>query len=363
MKKSGFTLVELLVVIAIIGVLIALLLPAVQAAREAARRMQCSNHLKQLGLAMHNYHDTHEAFPARAHMYLPYAGDHRANLWPSVAPFFEMAPLLLATCNSNITADRISNNPNIPEMRGMIIGPLACPSDNWCFEAAADQIARSNYRVSTGDWPARFGGSASEVSAFDADPGSTNRGFVAATKEVWNTFGSITDGSSNTIAVSERVGPARVGMVKQGIYQGYTGVFSGEDLQNPGECLKTKGLEGQYITTGTKNDSQSGYNWLNGITAATTFATILPPNAPSCSVAYNARLMLTATSNHPGGVSVNFCDGSVRFVSETIDTGDLTRSPAGTSPGDTASGTPTGASNYGVWGAIGTINGGENKSL
>src|SRR3954467_12331462 len=110
MVRNGFTLVELLVVIAIIGVLVALLLPAVQAARESARRIQCSNKLKQLGLALHNYHDTFQVFPPQS---LPAHGSTSAWGWgPMVFPFIELKPLY----------DSIQPNSGMPP--GSFVGTL-----------------------------------------------------------------------------------------------------------------------------------------------------------------------------------------------------------------------------------------------
>ncbi len=126
-RRSGFTLVELLVVIAIIGILIALLLPAVQAAREAARRSQCSNNLKQQALALQNYHDTQKCFPSGA--INPWGGINPGNGWLinwaiAILPYIEQAPLH-AQYNMNLSNADAANKPVVQA----IVPPYTCPSD------------------------------------------------------------------------------------------------------------------------------------------------------------------------------------------------------------------------------------------
>jgi len=149
--RVGFTLVELLVVIAIIGILVALLLPAVQAAREAARRTQCTNNLKQLGLALHNYHDTYKSFPARgvfgaANTGPPMRAYHHTWI-EAILPFIEQQPLY----------DSVNHNAPVwgQPIVGTAVPAILCPSDSTAPDSPAQSknIAWTNYAVPTAwDW-------------------------------------------------------------------------------------------------------------------------------------------------------------------------------------------------------------------
>ena len=155
-QRQGFTLVELLVVIAIIGILVALLLPAVQAAREAARRMQCTNNLKQLGLAVHNFHDTFRTFPSASRQ--PQFKDNEVNDWVNgrdrwgylcvLLPYIEQQALY----NELVTNQLGVNRPwtGMPLTRTKVAGFL-CPSDSG-GNTKGDTLARNSYHCNRGDF-------------------------------------------------------------------------------------------------------------------------------------------------------------------------------------------------------------------
>jgi prepilin-type N-terminal cleavage/methylation domain-containing protein len=211
--KSAFTLVELLVVIAIISVLIGLLLPAVQAARSAAQRMQCSNHMKQLGLALHNHHDIKNAFPAGAHNYG--GSSTRKGQKIGILPFIEQAALY----DQYIA---IPTNDNNPYSTTSALTPLVfttwieiylCPSDDGRSAPRYGVYGRpTNYRESYGDWPS-YGHSSHAQKHKVPNP----RGFFSTHHQADNTttpnqtnpqtrkMSSIKDGTSNTIAMSEAI--------------------------------------------------------------------------------------------------------------------------------------------------------------
>ncbi|MEZ6135786.1 MAG: DUF1559 domain-containing protein [Pirellulaceae bacterium] len=199
-RRLGFTLVELLVVIAIIGILVGLLLPAVQAAREAARRMQCSNNLKQWGLALHNYHDTHRSFPYRSGGTNGSSGAGLAN--SNRGRLSGWIPLLAFIEGGNqfqqIAAGDANNPPQGPNSWAgwapwnTSPGVIRCPSD----DGYANTTRTNSYAMSMGDAVENLtngiGGQARGI--FGPRPGS-----------VTYRFRDITDGTSNTIAISERL--------------------------------------------------------------------------------------------------------------------------------------------------------------
>lgn len=285
-RPLGFTLVELLVVIAIIGVLVALLLPAVQMAREAARRMKCSNQLKQFGLAMHNYNDTYKSFPI-GHMFRghfdgdPLDGDGGSGFgWGSaILPFIEQANLYSQfNFNFPITTNT-SATPNltIAQTHLPIFG---CPSDlkpkNWT-DGQVINSATSSYKACGTSYDGWAGG------AVGATPnrGQFNGMFDRDNRESLRMV-EITDGTSNQFMIAE----AKWKMTAAGTNRGR--IFGGTD-QNDGavgasNCLM---LNGQWQM-----------NW----------------TAPQG----NPQPARTAASNHPSGAMFCLADGSVRFVSENI---------------------------------------------
>lgn len=334
----GFTLVELLVVIAIIGILIALLLPAVQAAREAARRSQCTNNLKQLGLGLQNYHDTYNAFPF---------GNQNNYAWTvRLLPFIEQKPLWDKISAGDSGYPAFSFNPwdGMFRFRDSKIAAFNCPSDgNWSSQTG---WAPTNYHGCYGD------------TIYNSHSGGTRRGLFCAGQV--RRFADLTDGSSNTAAFSERV----VGNSGQRFIKGNVAFNVGMTLSgnyaSPSACAATKGTDGRSYASGVKVDSVdggsseycSGRRWADGRPFYTGFTTALPPNAPSCTNdsagADGTWGVFSATSNHPGGVNVAIADGSCRFVSETVDCGSSSATEVG-----------SGASPFGLWGALGSINGGE----
>lgn len=273
MKKAhlrGFTLVELLVVIAIIGVLVALLLPAVQAAREAARRMQCTNNMKQIALAMHNYHDANNALPAG---WIYRGGNGKCNYGWAVAimPYIEAGnfyntldpgkvPLYNRYKSGASATDKQLLQTAFPAYR--------CPSDqskklndNQKFGSSDHfDVALSNYIACAG-------------SAITFPVKADNSGGVFYGNS-WCTFGDITDGTTNTLLVSERR------------YRNYAATWLGVG----------------------KNDSYG-----NEGTPRATFRMSFGINVAHAS----ANVGKGVNSEHPGGANFALGDGSVRFISET----------------------------------------------
>ena len=343
-KPTGFTLVELLVVIAIIGILIALLLPAVQAAREAARRSQCTNNLKQVGLALQNYHDTYNRLPT---LHGGTSGPNDAagwelhnngqlSGWIGLLPFMEQGPLWTAI-SSGGTYNGQTYRPfgpaawftKYPPFREQVPG-LLCPSDPaGPNRDPSNSQGRANYMFSVGD-------------TINDNASKDTRGVFAANR--YRRFADITDGLSNTLAHSERAIANDTNAIRGGTAYNLSNGSTIHD--DPTICLNTAGTGGFYksgtsVSQGTAQLGRRASNWCGDD----------GPAAQLPVVPLRRRLQLghlAASSYHPGGANGLMVDGSVHFFSETINCGLL---------GPQVS---TGQSPYGVWGALGSMNGGES---
>jgi prepilin-type N-terminal cleavage/methylation domain-containing protein/prepilin-type processing-associated H-X9-DG protein len=333
--SRAFTLIELLVVIAIIAVLIALLLPAVQSAREAARRSQCVNNLKQIGLAVQNYVSQQGAFP-------PFAANYAQGntgywqAWPtgwtsSILPEIEMVPMYNALNFAFGTWD--SQNTTVSESS---VKTYVCPSES--KGAPSWPGTKLSYFANLGG-PASIQSWTGIMVAMKDDSRGASGSWVQNSNMACFGFESITDGSSNSALVSEKL----VGLANWSapVYPGNplaprflfnTNFTVHWDSGNAAEALQfvqtCRGLPGttaadtnstQYIgflwpsAACNTNEDNSGYNHYN------------TPNQLSCTAAntQNNDLggfqdILTATSSHPGGVNLGFADGSVRFVKDSV---------------------------------------------
>jgi len=384
----AFTLVELLVVIAIIGILIALLLPAVQAAREAARRMQCSNNLKQLGLACQVYNDAHKSLPMGSDCWgagTP-AGSgsfRRLSGWVLILPFIEQTALYEGFMTAYNLTERLPTAPNtdingirvwdveFEQVRQAPANFMACPSDGQA-NILRGTHRTGTYRMSGGDYCVKVEG----YNWGQSNGASYSRG--AFQPLMWTKLGDISDGTSNTISCSERLVGEGGNSTKRSIARAAVNAIGSTDHNvcwntesktfNPQACMNLRGGNGGYVDPTVGNFAQyfmeeSGWRWYSGQTIMTWFSTILPPNAPSCSSntstqtngggGHDDPALLPPTSNHTGGVNVALCDGSVQFVSDTIGTGTLSLKAIH----------GAGATPYGIWGAMGSRNGGESVSF
>jgi len=378
-KALGFTLVELLVVIAIIGVLIALLLPAIQ----AARRASCTNKLKQLGLAVHNYHDTCGDLPAgRCGPYgrLTTAFPTRWSLFVGILPFMEMNQLYdqfistnLATGTSGAWCDAATtHSPSSPVTAN--IQAYYCPSDGAGGSQAPNQHGGTNYRWCLGDNPSGAEtsvGTTSDVFPLKNDHSRGHRGPFGY--YTFYNFSAISDGLSNTLMFSERClvsgapGGSSSNKVRDAtVSYGTTGTggWTGSSpsyLLSRQTCFDT--ATGDEYNAGLSLTPWSGWGFVHGLFYVTSFTTVLPPNAPSCRQNTNSwNAIITPTSYHSRGVNAALMDGAVRFVMDTIDAGPSTSL---TFP-DIATGVVGdvgGESPFGIWGAYGSRDGGEAKSF
>ena len=349
--RRGFTLIELLVVIAIIAILVAILLPAVQQAREAARRTQCKNNLKQLGLAIHNYHDVHKNVPPASTVADP------GGLWQfkgfsghfGMLPFIEQEAMYEASVQELAPVGGADSpwSGGVPAVETQLDFHL-CPSDG-TERTDESRPAQTNYMFSQGDcaWDTN--------SRWVGNGGRGIRGFFISYNldgiQGSRSFTDVTDGLSNTVAMGERITSKNRGLF---IQDGATATSVPDGgRNNPFECLLSVDGEGRYTANvHDQGGHLAGTRAYDGAPPFTGVNTIIAPNGPSCKRgddnAHPRDGVMTMTSKHPGGAQVVMGDGRVIFVSESVDTGDLT-APAPTQ----------GPSPYGVWGAMGSVSGGE----
>jgi prepilin-type N-terminal cleavage/methylation domain-containing protein/prepilin-type processing-associated H-X9-DG protein len=294
--KKGFTLVELLVVIAIIGVLVALLLPAVQAAREAARRMSCSNNLKQLALGIHNYHDSYKAFPFGT-------TNGSISYLARMLPYVEQTPLydrVDFTANYNAAVNQPVLNTNVEA--------FLCPSD--IDKLPLNLGGRNNYYGNSGT-NILFGSPSTNPSNSNFGMPECNGVFIPSRVV---RFADIIDGTSNTACIAEKLkgdGTNGIASEESDTFQPGTYPANADEAYRDCRAMDITDLSKQGV-------SNVGAPWIYSYHSTSRYYHVTPPNGRSCMYP-PGRIATTAGSRHPGGAQIALCDGSVRFIPETVD--------------------------------------------
>ena len=322
-KRQGFTLIELLVVIAIIAILVALLLPAVQQAREAARRSSCKNNLKQLGIALHNYHDTHGVLPASTVACITNT-NYRDTCWMGwsglsmLLPFMEQGPLYDSLdFNRDWNSTAGNNNRQFTET---IIPAFNCPSDPMGGNKPQGNSSPSSYALSAGP------GTGYALGSNATGP------FTYRSK---TRFRDVVDGTSNTIMMSEvKIGTN--GGTRDDTWRvtdagdltstlGYNRTFSDDQIDVDAINTYYDNCVSLWQTGASHGESDDVQRfWASGRSFfGPWFNTLLPPNpnGPHCDNDGSVTELRVKNTNsyHRGGVQVLMIDGAVTFVSENID--------------------------------------------
>ncbi|WP_437222778.1 DUF1559 domain-containing protein [Planctomicrobium sp. SH661] len=358
-SRRGFTLIELLVVIAIIGVLISLMLPAVQQAREAARRSQCKNNFKQMGIALHNYHETYGCFPyGRGGTGHADGGTVRATMdnvnrvsgFVGLLPYFDQAslynqissPQTIDSVNYSAFGPRPGTGSEAYSPFMQDIPTLICPTSQ---KILVNRLGgQTNYAFSWGDNNRQITGS--ETVSARVSVRNDRRGMFGF--QTCRRFRDITDGSSNTIAMGEIATSNDPNDIRGGVASA-RGTDPGYD--NSITCLlQGDQSTGKLTTNMGSNKNWRGNGWANGVCTYTGVNEVLPPNAPACMQSSNdhSNGQVPVSSWHTGGAHILMADGAVRFISENVNTGNLSLKDVRTGP-----------SPFGVWGALGSISGSE----
>ncbi|MFO0864487.1 MAG: DUF1559 domain-containing protein [Gemmataceae bacterium] len=286
-SRQGFTLIELLVVIAIIAVLIALLVPAVQKVREAAARAQCQNNLKQIGLALHGYHDVYKRFP------MGQRGPSVANAnWRvEVFPYLEQGPLY-ATINKNDVY-------NSAALKNLVLSVYKCPSSalpdtqpaSWVTWWANNNHQVPSYQGIMGAQPDPTG-TTSPIYPSNYGGWWSNNGMLVMNQQFG--FKDCTDGSSNTIIVAEQSAAVGTNDYRNGYYSPW------------GSCT-----QGQPVGSLAANQDMWGMSL-----SCVAYASNSKTAGAGASMSYGGNTILN--SYHTGGINVAFLDGSIRFITDSI---------------------------------------------
>jgi len=318
-RTRGFTLIELLVVIAIIAVLIALLLPAVQSAREAARRSQCVNNLKQIGLGMHNYHSAVGSFPI---------GNSKAQGTPTqqynwgtfghlamLLPYMEQTAVFNA-CNFSWTVWAMSGGQDVNSTAAKTkINVLLCPSDG-----AAGKLNINSYHGSMGP---------------TTDPWGARSPGVFNTQGAGTSLADLTDGSSNTVSHAEALvgDPDRRNMKFRGGYAGggldATSNFFDARQNLPLVMTGAQTCQTNFVSNPNASYPNRGELWALGAPGFSLTNTILTPNSGQFTFSYcrwdscngcgsDFGHLFVSSSNHSGGINALMGDGSVRFIKDSV---------------------------------------------
>lgn len=313
--RPGFTLIELLVVVSIIGLLVALVLPAVQSAREASRRAQCMNNLKQIGIALHSYEASNRSFPlnwgnprvdpARGHPF--YIGGRPYSALTRLLPYLEQQPLY-ASINFQVETFPADDRSDFPFPQNLTayatnVAAYLCPSDGASSPTPYGCNYRGNYGI--GPKPVTTRETYDSGNGFYAMPGVLG-------------LHSFPDGLSHTVAYSERL---------RGTGQG-EGVVPARDLGDIGVMAYCTVRDADYALTccrlaaasGFPGDRMAGFTWFYGDFECTAYNHAQEPNGriPDAVLRGSWDGIVTARSLHPGGVNCLMADGSARFVKESI---------------------------------------------
>jgi prepilin-type N-terminal cleavage/methylation domain-containing protein/prepilin-type processing-associated H-X9-DG protein len=330
--RRGFTLIELLVVIAIIGVLIALLLPAVQAAREAARRAQCTNNLKQIGIAVHNYATAQKEA-------LPWGDGPWWIEWSAhtmLLPYLEQQPIYNSINFGNslpyFGPSFVINHPANTTAAYAKIAAFICPSD---FDRLTDPNGHNNYMANSGSAPNSMYAGIAGTNGWNGPVAGpfiySDAGTVTNQGGTHIPISNITDGLSNTAAFSERV---------KAIGNNFGNTTAPFDSTRPTASISNippvannlettpqayyQACKAVYPTPAPGNqdwanfvdDNISGALWMSGQPAPTRYLHVMPPNTWTCRS--GLQMSHVASSRHPGTVTVLMCDGSVRSIKSEI---------------------------------------------
>ena len=339
-RRDGFTLVELFVCIVILGVLVCLLLPAQRTVGDAAKRMSCSNNLKQLALGLHNYHSDLGCFPTPigSGVNLHDLECTRPERWSGLVallPYIEQQALWeeMQECRLDSPAEDIASDDDSKPWQREIAG-LRCPTAD--FET--DSFAPTEYTFSIGD-----------VALNIHAPNPTRGAFAVGRNTELDDF---SDGTANTILLAE------IGTPWNRSIQGDYAIEQPDNfLVSPERCMQLRDEKNRNLYAAGTRLLGRGTRWIDGTAGPSLVNTILPPNSPSSAIGGREAVdgIYSAGSYHTAGAQFAMADGTVRFIAETIDAGDASATPIDAADIE-SSALP---SPYGVWGALGTLSGGE----